>query len=51
MRIVSWNVNGIRAIAQKNFFQDVKRLKPDILCLQEIKADEATVREQLKALI
>lgn len=50
MRIISWNVNGIRAITQKNFFQDVERLKPDILCLQEIKADEATVREQLKSL-
>ena len=50
MRIVSWNVNGIRAIAQKNFIQDVAQLKPDILCLQEIKADEATVREQLKSL-
>ena len=50
MRIISWNVNGIRAIAQKNFIQDVAQLKPDILCLQEIKADEATVREQLKSL-
>ena len=50
MRIISWNVNGNRAIAQKNFIQDVAPLKPDILCLQEIKADEATVREQLKSL-
>ena len=49
MQIISWNVNGIRAIVQKNFLADIKALQPDILCLQEIKADEATVREQLKS--
>ncbi|MGB5404955.1 MAG: exodeoxyribonuclease III [Robiginitalea sp.] len=50
MKLISWNVNGIRAITRKNFFSDIEQLKPDILCLQEIKADEATVREQLKSL-
>lgn len=48
MQIISWNVNGIRAIVQKNFLSDIDELQPDILCLQEIKADEATVREQLE---
>lgn len=50
MHIISWNVNGIRAITNKNFVEIVQELDPDILCLQEIKADEATVREQLKSL-
>lgn len=50
MQLISWNVNGIRAIVQKNFISEVKKLKPDILCLQEIKADEATVRKQLASL-
>ncbi|MGB5316723.1 MAG: exodeoxyribonuclease III [Robiginitalea sp.] len=50
MQLISWNVNGIRAIAQKNFLSEIERLKPDILCLQEIKADEPTVLEQLKSL-
>ena len=50
MQLISWNVNGIRAIAQKNFLPDLERLKPDVLCLQEIKADEKTVRDQLKSL-
>ncbi len=50
MQLISWNVNGIRAIAQKNFLSEIERLKPDMLCLQEIKADEVTVREQLKSL-
>ena len=38
MKIVSWNVNGIRAILQKNFREYVEKESPDILCLQEIKA-------------
>lgn len=41
MRIVSWNVNGIRAVHKKGLFMPfVKQYKPDILCLQETKAEE-----------
>lgn len=41
MRIVSWNVNGLRAVHKKGFFVPfVKKYKPDILCLQETKAME-----------
>mgnify|MGYP001821307677 CR=1 FL=1 len=50
MQLISWNVNGIRAIVQKNFLDQIRDLNPDILCLQEIKADEATVRKQLESL-
>src|SRR3569623_714383 len=40
MRLVSWNVNGIRAVHNKGLFLPViKELKPDILCLQETKAE------------
>lgn len=38
MHLVSWNVNGIRAILKKEFVENVKALKADILCLQETKA-------------
>ena len=38
MKIISWNVNGIRAIAQKGFLKWFKRVKAEIICLQEIKA-------------
>ena len=38
MRLISWNVNGIRAADKKGFFNWFKKEKPDILCLQEIKA-------------
>ena len=50
MKIVSWNVNGIRAIAKKSFFNDIESLGSDILCLQEIKALENQVAETLKPL-
>ncbi|MFO7618711.1 MAG: exodeoxyribonuclease III [Thermoplasmata archaeon] len=38
MRIISWNVNGIRAIAKKGFLNWVAAAQPDILCIQETKA-------------
>jgi exodeoxyribonuclease III len=39
MKLVSWNVNGIRAIDKKGFFTWFQQEIPDILCIQEIKAD------------
>lgn len=47
MNITSWNVNGIRAIVKKDFFESVKILSPDILCLQETKAQENEVKKEL----
>jgi exodeoxyribonuclease-3 len=38
INLVSWNVNGIRAILKKNFMEFVNKEQPDILCLQETKA-------------
>ncbi len=38
MKLISWNVNGIRAIAKKGFHEWFKSVSPDILCLQETKA-------------
>ncbi len=37
MKIVSWNVNGIRSVMKKGFFDFVKKEKPDVICLQETK--------------
>lgn len=45
MRIISWNVNGFRAVLKKDFKQTIEDLNPDVLCLQEVKATE----EQLTA--
>ncbi len=40
MRLVSWNVNGLRAIMKKGFIESVKKLNPDVLCIQETKMQE-----------
>lgn len=47
MKIVSWNVNGIRAVAKKGFADIVEEMSLDILCLQETKAQDDQVREAL----
>ena len=39
-RFVSWNVNGIRACLQKDFYESFKTLNADIFCLQETKMQE-----------
>ena len=38
MRLLSWNVNGLRAIAKKGFLGWLQKESPDILCLQETKS-------------
>ncbi|NNC88342.1 MAG: exodeoxyribonuclease III [Akkermansiaceae bacterium] len=38
MKLLSWNVNGIRAVLKKDFTRDILAEDPDILCLQETKA-------------
>ncbi len=38
MRIISWNVNGIRAAVKKGLLDWMSAEQPDILCLQEVKA-------------
>jgi exodeoxyribonuclease-3 len=41
-------VNGLRAVAKKDFFKDFKEIDADILCLQETKAQDDQVAEVLK---
>jgi exodeoxyribonuclease-3 len=47
MRIVSWNVNGIRAVEKKGFTRWLGEESPDILCLQETKARPEQLSEAL----
>jgi len=37
MKLISWNVNGLRAVMKKNFLAFLEEEKPDVLCLQETK--------------
>ena len=47
MKIISWNVNGIRACARKGFLPFIEKEDPDILCLQESKAHPEDLDEEL----
>ncbi|PWU20902.1 MAG: exodeoxyribonuclease III [Bdellovibrio sp.] len=50
MRIISWNVNGIRACAKKGLLEFVRNHKSDILCLQETKAHLEQCEDPLRNL-
>lgn len=40
MKILSWNVNGLRAVRRKGFLEWLEKSRPDIICLQETKIQE-----------
>jgi exodeoxyribonuclease-3 len=50
MKIISFNVNGIRAITQKSFIDDMRSVGADVICLQETKATVEQVKEAVKAI-
>jgi len=48
MKLYSWNVNGIRAVLKKGLFQPfVRKHEPDVLCLQETKANRDQIEIEL----
>ena len=47
MKIISFNVNGIRACVKKSLIEDIRQLNPDLIGFQETKANDAQVREAL----
>jgi len=47
MKLVSWNVNGVRSALGKGLLDFMGTSKPDILCLQETKAEENQVADML----
>jgi len=48
MKIYSWNVNGLRAVAKKSFFDWIAYEFPDILFLQETKLQDDTLSDELR---
>ena len=50
MRLLSWNVNGLRAIARKGFGDWLQAVAPDVLCVQETKLQEPQVPDALRHL-
>lgn len=47
MKLLSWNVNGIRSVMKKGFVDFVKSAKPDVLCLQETRGYDPQIEELL----
>jgi exodeoxyribonuclease-3 len=50
MNIICWNVNGLRALHKKGNFQWLVDQQPDIFCLQEVKAEQEQLIEEIKNL-
>ena len=48
LKLISWNVNGLRAQVRKGFLEKLEALDPDILCLQEIKLSEGQLELDLE---
>ena len=42
-KFISWNVNGLRAVCGKNFYDVFKTLDADIFCVQETKLQEGQI--------
>lgn len=49
-RMLSWNVNGLRAVGRKGFPDWVRKEKADVLCVQETKAEPCQLSDDLKRL-
>ena len=47
MKLVSWNINGIRAAAKRGFAEWLGSASPEILCLQETKAHPEDVKVEV----
>jgi exodeoxyribonuclease III len=45
VKLISWNVNGLRAVLKKNFLGFLEAEKPDVLCLQETKCTPDQVEQ------
>lgn len=50
MKIISFNVNGVRAIMKKGLAESIQRMQPDVLCLQETKANDLQVAEAVASI-
>src|SRR4030066_15363 len=48
MKLLCWNVNGIRAAQRSGFLEWLHKESPDILCLQETKANPEQLDEELR---
>ena len=50
IKLVSWNINGLRAAIKKNFFQSFHQFDADIVALQETKIQEPQVTDEMRSI-
>lgn len=48
MKLISWNVNGIRACVRKGFLDYFQEVNADVFCIQETKLQEGQIDLQLE---
>ena len=51
MKIISWNVNGIRAVVKKDFYNSIEEMDADVYCFQATKATPEQVNEALRSML
>ena len=50
MKLISWNVNGLRAVINKGFEEFFKEINADIFCIQETKMQEEQLEEKINTI-
>ena len=51
LRLISWNVNGLRAVLKKDFSESFQKLEPDVLAIQETKLQEHQLTEDMRNML
>ena len=51
MKLISWNVNGIRAALRRGFLEWLMNESPDILCVQETKVHDGLIPDELESVL
>ena len=49
-KLISWNVNGLRAVLGKGFFESFQKLDADVVCIQETKLQEHQLMDEFKSI-
>lgn len=50
MKLISWNVNGLRAVIKKGFKEFFEKEDADIFCIQETKMQQDQIDDEIKSL-
>ena len=51
IKLISWNVNGIRAVVKKDFFKLYQQMDADIFAIQETKLQAPQITDEMKDVV